>query len=247
MLLAAVCLLLSSCSGRTPLASGCLLLDTGSYKEAIKEFDLAIADDPKLEAAWAKRADAYDELGNFTKAAEDYAQAVALGRRDAETYNMLAWENDHLGKYQQALSDCTMAIKSNAKYPNAFCSRADVNMRQGNYQAAIDDCNAAIQLGHDCVECYLVLAISEGKLGGRDKERVDCDKAISAAGKSWSRCKVIDSEEHAAYAAAYHYRSEADKALGNDKLAEQDAAEASSLGYRAPTEPKPGENCPLRW
>jgi len=70
----------------------------------------------------------YDyDIGNCTKAVNDYTKALLINPNFSQAYNNRAYTNMRLGNYQAALPDLDKAIALNPKYFQALMNRGDIH------------------------------------------------------------------------------------------------------------------------
>ncbi len=89
--------------GRPNVERGQAALATGDLRHAIADFSRALDEDPELYPARVGRARAYQQLGQFEQARDDWARADAQ-RADGRTRACLAYCLSKLGKHELALT-----------------------------------------------------------------------------------------------------------------------------------------------
>jgi tetratricopeptide (TPR) repeat protein/S1-C subfamily serine protease len=120
--------------------------ELGNKKEAIADYDRAIAINPKLAEAYNNRGNAKSELGNNQGAIIDYDRAIAINPKYAQAYSNRGNAKSELGNNQGAIIDCDRAIVIDPKYPFAYYRRSNVKSKLGDRQGAIIDMKAASEL-----------------------------------------------------------------------------------------------------
>jgi len=117
---------------------GIILATAGKHREAVAEYDKAIAADPKNGAAFYRRAKSLEEIGSIDAAIADYDKMIAL-KYDLQRayYNRGTLRIDSAS--QLAIDDLTKAIALDARYKNAYFNRASAYYHLNKFQAAIDD------------------------------------------------------------------------------------------------------------
>jgi len=110
------------------------------------DFDQAIRLDPKDDAAYRSRGDAWRAKEEYDKAIADYGEAIRLDPKDDAAYHNrgLAWSAK--GEYDKAIADYDEAIRLDPKYAGAYNNRGDTYRRKGAYDRAIADYDEAIRL-----------------------------------------------------------------------------------------------------
>ena len=83
-------------------------------KQAIADFDRAIAINPKFAAAYVNRGGSYFKLGNYKQAIEDLDRAIEINPRDADAYSNRGAAYAMLGNRRQAIWDYDRAIEINS-------------------------------------------------------------------------------------------------------------------------------------
>ncbi len=107
-----------------------------NYSEAVSRFTKAIAADPGYERAYVERAKAYEVLKQPEKAADDWMQAAALGRKKGDYYlnaAMRYFETQQFQKSEQALDKLA---EVNSKDLSLWQLRCRVYLETGNFVRA---------------------------------------------------------------------------------------------------------------
>ncbi len=129
--------------------------EQGQFPAALAEFDEAIRLHPNYFNAYNERGFAYDELGQYQRAIEDYSVPISyfpqpLCAPPCITYDILyvnrAVSLASLGQYQRAIEDLNEAIRLNPQNSVAFMNRGVDYDHLGQYRNAIEDFNEAIRL-----------------------------------------------------------------------------------------------------
>ena len=114
---------------------------------------------------------------NYTKAIEDYTQALNLKSDLPEAYNNRAGTYIAQGNYIKAIEDCNQALKLNSNNADAYNNRGIAYSRQGNYIESIEDYDRAIEL-KATANTYLVRGIAHAREGNYTKAIEDYSQAI---------------------------------------------------------------------
>ena len=125
------------------------LYNQGNYQEAFKYFNMAIKMDPYMAEAYESRGDAYLKFGEisqsdsagistYSKAIDDYNQAVSLNRTNATTY------------YK--------------KIAVAYCKRGVVHSDNKNYDAARNDLNKSLEFDPTYAPAYFKRGFIYGEI-----------------------------------------------------------------------------------
>lgn len=124
---------------------GRIFLKKQEFQSAINQLTLAIENNPQKELAslYFLRATAYNNLGMFDNANEDFKTAFNLDDQNVSRYMI-----DDLPT-QDALSYITNHIEENPKDFSAYYLRGVVNNRMGNVDAALQDYDNALDINPD--------------------------------------------------------------------------------------------------
>lgn len=115
---------------------------SGKLDLAIADYSAAIGWNHNLADAYEARGDAYADLNDKEKAAEDYAGAARLSS-DGPAPSDRCWIRAIRGRpLDRALADCNEALKASPDDKDVLDSRCLVYFKMGNYAAAIADCTA---------------------------------------------------------------------------------------------------------
>jgi tetratricopeptide (TPR) repeat protein len=141
-------------------AAGVGLAHQAKYKEAIAEFDGAIAAYPKYANALADRAEAQSSLGNFDLAIADYESAIAAGDTRSNTAGMLAYQYHLVGDFEKAAA---MDRKAIGLSPDELWLKYDLglNLMLGG---KLDEGLAVYQDGIN----YAISKVAEAKAAGKE-------------------------------------------------------------------------------
>ena len=155
-------------------ARGLLYHFDGQPGRAIADYTSAIGWMQSFEDAYVARADAYDDVGEESLAAADYARAKTLSGDSPEELMERCWIRALRGHpLPRALVDCNAALKPASPDFNALSARCLVYERMGSYVAAIADCNAALALKPLNPTALFVRGLAESKSGNVQGGRAD--------------------------------------------------------------------------
>ncbi len=110
------------------------LFDSGKYQEAIREYDLALKDDPKMVKAEIYKGDAYLRAGNGEKAIECYRRAIVIDPADKQAYRFLG---DVLESRYDAKGNVADLDEAIAAYQKALEIDANYKMARDNLERAV--------------------------------------------------------------------------------------------------------------
>lgn len=157
---------------------GLLLLKTGKAREAITDFNMALALNPDSFNAFCLRGAAYDHLGNYEKAIIDYDKAIALKPAPLPTYLAKGIAYGKLGLSDKAIKEFTRLIKIYPEYSKAFYERAKIYKKTGNNDKAIADFTRLVTLTPENRFVYYRRAKAYRDTGRYNKAIADYSKAL---------------------------------------------------------------------
>jgi tetratricopeptide (TPR) repeat protein len=117
----------------------------GLYEELLTTYNRLMAVDPDDIEAYQGRGDAYYQLQEYSKAAEDYT-VVLNAQEDYVNYALRGYCYYQLEEYDLALEDLTASITLNDGYAWAYYVRGTVYKAQSEYKAAQADLEKAVEL-----------------------------------------------------------------------------------------------------
>ena len=129
-------------------------------EQAVAAFDQAIAKNPQNAAAFLKRANAHQRLGQADLAIDDYAKGVRLDPRHADAYSARAALFFDKERFEVAIDDLTEAISLAPESYEPVRLRARAYLAKEKYAYAIDDAQKAIRLNPQCADAYRTLGVA---------------------------------------------------------------------------------------
>jgi len=126
---------------------GLLLLGTGRYKEAILNFDTAIAIEPVDGELYVNRGLAKEKTGDFTGAMRDFEVALLSDPKWPKAWFVQGNNFMKQGMLEQALENYTVAISYDEEYALAYYNRAIVQYKLGEIKNACSDIRIAESKG----------------------------------------------------------------------------------------------------
>lgn len=121
-------------------------LRTGDLAGALKDYNQAIAQNPKDADAYVNRGIAQDELGQHQAAIADYTKALELKPDQILAYYNRANAYHQLKENKKAIADYTKIISLDAKYSYAYANRGATYFVMGKKEAAIADLQKASEI-----------------------------------------------------------------------------------------------------
>jgi tetratricopeptide (TPR) repeat protein/S1-C subfamily serine protease len=189
----------------------------GNKKEAIADYDRALAINPKDVVAYNNRGVVKSALGNKKEAIADYDRALAINPKYAEAYNNRGNAKDDLGDKKEAIADYDRAIAINPKHAEAYNNRGLVKSALGNKKEAIADYDRALAINPKYVVTYYNRGNAKSALGNKKEAIADYDRALAINPK---------------YAEAYNNRGVAKSDLGNKQGAITDYDRAIAINSK---------------
>ncbi|MFC0513290.1 tetratricopeptide repeat protein [Mucilaginibacter angelicae] len=157
-----------------------------NYELAIDNFNSSITANGQNGAAYWHRAIAYNALGNYQQAVDDYSTATFFFQDNlallAKIYNSRALAREKINKSWDAINDLSMAIQLKPSDPDLYWRRGLAYEKHGDYQLAIDDYKHLIPIYiNDKLNAALLYencAVNENNLHQTAKAFSDVNKAI---------------------------------------------------------------------
>lgn len=235
-------LLLSCCIGACSVE--------GFYRGQVGNYSQKIRANPEDISLYFERADAYNSLHEYEKAAEDYSRIIELDSSPTpavliKAYRERGLDHNHLGEYKKAIEDLSKAIsldskdalacskKTDSHFALTYTARGEAYERVGNVDLAARDLVKSIELGDDSsplkkIKCGMVYyrlskyqaAIDEFSKGITEENDHALRKSLSSGG---GICfdRLLGQ--------AYYRRSQAYEKMGWQELADRDLARAKRM------------------
>ena len=183
------------------------------YDRAILEYTASLNRYSEFPQGYISRGNAWMKKREFSRAVDDYTQAIKLDGKKAEVYNYRGFARAELSARNKlngmnlAIEDYTRAISINQKYVDALINRSYAYYQTGDFTRVIEDCDRIIALEP-------ANAVIWNRRGSAWYAKEDDDKAIA----DFSQAIKLKSD----YATAWHNRANAwynkrelDKALAD--------------------------------
>ncbi len=122
-------------------------LESGDPAGAKADFDLALAIDPQLGAAYRERGRARSRLGESDLALADLGKAVELDPGDAVAFTVRGGVHADRDDLDSAVSDLARAVEVDPSLAEAHARLGEVLARKGDPPAALAHLSRAIELG----------------------------------------------------------------------------------------------------
>ncbi|MEI7750540.1 MAG: tetratricopeptide repeat protein [Candidatus Omnitrophota bacterium] len=130
----------------------------GDIGSAIKNWTLAIEQNPELVEAYYNRGGAYARQNIFQGALADFDKVIQLARdpkMKALAYYNKGLVSQNQNDLKQALSGYTLAIETDPSYAPAYKNRAVVYLFEKNYDASWKDARRSEELGLKCNPAFI--------------------------------------------------------------------------------------------
>ena len=202
-------------------------INSGKYKEALKDCDRSIDIDASLLANYINRCLANDNLGNYKQAIKDCQQVISLDQSNVKAYAAICRLKHIIGENEGALVACNKALEIDSKNEVAYRNRCSTNTDLGNYQNALQDCRKALDINPEDKLPFLLLCRNNIVLENYNLAIKQCDVAVNYLSNKQSSNTIQT---------AYLLRGVAYGLTNNTKLACSDWKEASNLGADGATE-----------
>lgn len=132
------------------LSLGIADVNSGSFKEAIDNFDEALKFNQNLDLAYFYKGIAYHSLNQIEKAYENYTKAIDLNKKMADAYfnrGQLIFDTNP----KKALDDFVSAVAIDNKFIDAYYSIAAVQKKLGQYKEAVQNLDKILELEPNAV------------------------------------------------------------------------------------------------
>jgi tetratricopeptide (TPR) repeat protein len=123
-------------------------------RQAISDYNLAIAMNPQLLLAYNNRGNLYQHLGDSDRALADFSKVLEIDARSAIAYNNRAIIYTQNGQFSAAVADYHRAIEIQPDFVSAYNNLGNNYCQMGNYAAAIASYSRAIDLDANFAVAY---------------------------------------------------------------------------------------------
>jgi tetratricopeptide (TPR) repeat protein len=158
------------------------LWQNGKYsdpKKAIEYLNEAIRLEPDYATeAYHNRGVAYADLKDYSRAIQDYDQALRLKPDFADAYTGRGIAYNKLGQHQRAIEDFDQALRLKPDDALAYHNRGDAYLDLKNYSRAIQDYSRAIRLKPDDASAFYNRGVAYAELRDYSRAIHDYDQAL---------------------------------------------------------------------
>ncbi|HNQ68867.1 MAG TPA: tetratricopeptide repeat protein [Bacteroidales bacterium] len=120
---------------------------------------------PNKARPYGNRGIAYDNLGNWELALQDYNKAIEINPDYAIAYSNRGLIFGKLGDYDNAISDFSEALRVNPNYVLARWNRGVTYSILQKWEEAIEDYNVVIEIDTSFVDAYYNMGVAYSNLG----------------------------------------------------------------------------------
>jgi tetratricopeptide (TPR) repeat protein len=136
---------------------------------ALKDYDRAIACNPKSDSAWYGKGVILDKMNKLHKAIECYRIAVDINSNNSLAWNNLGYDLDEIGEYQEAIDCYNRAINISPLDIKLYTNRGAVKLKMGKIDEAINDFEHALGMDPDFAPA--LHGLCEAYIGLNDKDK----------------------------------------------------------------------------
>lgn len=127
-------------------ARGKMYDEKGDHVNAVADYTMAIALDPKFPRAYNNRGIIYGKHGDYDRALADFNRALALYPEFAQAHNNRGLIYFYLREDRLALEDFNKTIELRPRVASSYVNRARLFQVTGQYRLAAEDFTRALQL-----------------------------------------------------------------------------------------------------
>jgi len=125
---------------------GNVLTQSGQYREAAAEFDLALGYEPSSDAAYVGLARAYQRMDRWDEAERTFQKAIQVRPQYASGYQWLGVLYLQRARYREAVTTLRRAVELAPESARAWRGLAGALMGQGEYEAAVRAAERALSI-----------------------------------------------------------------------------------------------------
>ncbi len=147
-------------------------------EQAVEILNKALVADPNSEEVLKVRAEAYEHLKQYNKAAADYKRLTQLSPDEEINWYLLGRNLYLSGQYQDALKSLNHATKLNPRYLPAFHIKIRILLELNKNEAALKVSDSTLMIGETAMNYFL-----QGEVNKRLNARQKAEWAYSKATK----------------------------------------------------------------
>jgi len=176
---------------------GNIYSESGDYKSAIREYEVAITKTPTFAGAHYNKGNAYDDKGEYDMAIMDYSKAIQITPTFSTAYANKGRAYTHKGEYDEAIKYLDNAININPAASFMYLKRGYAYYRKGDLSRSIEDYTKAIKLTPKVSEAYTRRGAAYADTGNWLKACADYKQSCKlgdCSGIANARCEGLGSE-----------------------------------------------------
>lgn len=179
-------ILLSSCSENIS-KEGDTLFSQEKYQEAIVEYDDVLKNNPKYLKGLYNRGRAYEELGEFKKAEQDFLAAYAIDSKNTQVMMSLSNIYQKQKNHNSALLFADYAVQVPGAPAMAFFLKGRALHQIGNTKEAMKEYSTAIQMDKDFGQAYYYRGMLKF---ATDKKKSGCEDIKTALKLNYQEAQI---------------------------------------------------------
>ena len=133
-------------SAQAALSLGRALKDLGEKEGALRQFDRALEQDPRLSEAWFEKGVITSDQGDWSKAADMFQRALPGSTNSAPAHLELGEMFLRIGDFEKALSELKSVLQLDSKSAGAHQGLGLVYLQQGKLKYAADEFRRALEI-----------------------------------------------------------------------------------------------------
>jgi tetratricopeptide (TPR) repeat protein len=149
-----------------------------NFDRSIEITDRGIQLDPTNLENFFWRGRAYQALGKYDLALNDYKKCLDLRQDDSSTIEVMAWSYFRLKKYQEAILYANRAIATNPTSTYSLHTRGSTFYATNDYRSAIADFNTILKIDPKYPGAYKWRGYSNTYIKNYEQAILDFDRAI---------------------------------------------------------------------
>jgi len=130
------------------------LMQAGDLVRALEQFDIAIASDPRSEAAWRLKGSVLEQLGYHAKALECFARALEINPKSAELWYAIGAAMYSVGRYEDEVQAYDKALQLNPNLEKAWAGRGATLLKLRRYPEALSSFDKLLKLNPRLVKAH---------------------------------------------------------------------------------------------
>jgi Tfp pilus assembly protein PilF len=187
------------------LDRGGRFFNSREFAEAAKEFEAAVAADPRDARGHYYLGLAYLELGKPSNSIRHFDRALNMAPDHVESLLGRASAYLREQRFRKAQDDCDEVIKRDPDNSRALTVRATCMFQLGEFESARVDASHSLEIAPDSMDAYFIRCVSNARLKLLDEAKADYDQAVklglpenlAAVAQSYLKPSVADAVKSA--------------------------------------------------